>query len=336
MQQVFSKADPDELGLTLDQQTALLTQALQLDFLTTPLTGFTDQLATRSQEPHVSVWQYTNDVSPTLTPEAQRLGSTIGMTAADFNLIGEETRYTPFANLISILTAGTVSPFKPVTHGQFRFTKLNVIDRFGQMIHGVSIAANPLGGSRPGLSPVGPVPQPILPCLGEAYSVQENSTNQARTVLPRTDAACPFVQLPPSINQNARVNSEFLTEVTPGVRPRTWRPAESGENPVKGWLIANYANNSVQVFSPDGRFIREYSVWNDQPTVRPFAADNALANSQDTLLIDLLGKFTEDGYLINLYNTISNAVLSVQASPSHYAESIPSAYGKPLALVAFG
>lgn len=41
------------------------------------------------------------------------------------------TPYTPFASLTPILADPTkYSPFKPCTHGQFRFTKLLVVDKF--------------------------------------------------------------------------------------------------------------------------------------------------------------------------------------------------------------
>ena len=47
---------------------------------------------------------------------------------------------TPFASSIDIPTDVTrYNPFKPCTHGHFRFTKLNVIDKFGQIIQGVQL-----------------------------------------------------------------------------------------------------------------------------------------------------------------------------------------------------
>lgn len=40
---------------------------------------------------------------------------------------------TPYANLLSFDKVNYPGvPFKPVTHGQMMFTKLNIVDKFGQ------------------------------------------------------------------------------------------------------------------------------------------------------------------------------------------------------------
>ena len=149
---------------------------------------------------------------------------------------------TPFASSIDIPTDVTkYNPFKPCIHGQFRFTKLNIIDKFGQIVQGVQLCSDVANS-------IGPTVTPLFPCLGDFYSVEQNTDGSAKIVLPRTDNKCNFVQLPPSINQDARINSMFLKEDS----PPQWRRLDEWENPVRGWLIINQANVSVQVFTPDG------------------------------------------------------------------------------------
>ena len=109
----------------------------------------------------------------------------------------------------------THNPFRPVTHGQFRFTKLNIIDKFGQIVRGVEPYTDFTNSS----NLVGPTASPLFPCLGDFYSVEQNDDGKAKIVLPRTDTKCNFVQLPPTINQDARINAIFLKEDV----PPSWR-----------------------------------------------------------------------------------------------------------------
>ena len=69
-------------------------------------------------------------------------------------------------------------------------------------------------------------------------------------MIPQGDTSCPFVQLPPSINQDARVNADFISEDS----AKQWRHMDEWENPVRAWIVINQANASLQVFTPDGDF----------------------------------------------------------------------------------
>lgn len=46
------------------------------------------------------------------------------------------------------------SPFKPVTHGQARFTKFAIVDRFDQVISGIRLSPNGEGALYSSISPV--------------------------------------------------------------------------------------------------------------------------------------------------------------------------------------
>ena len=238
-------------------------------------------------------------------------------------------KYTPFANVEDIPTdPANINPFKPCTHGQFRFTKFNIIDKFGQVVSGLGTFSD-LNNN------VGPAISPLLPCLGDSYSVQANTDGSPKIVLPRTttDGLCPFVQLPPSINQDARVNFDFVTQVTLEDNTKEWRETSEWENPVKGWLVINYANASVQVFKGDGGFVHEYSVLTDKVIIRPFAGD---ITGLDPLLASFLSQFNNGKYLFGLFRSITKTIETIQASPSFYSDNMLSIIGRPLALTFFG
>lgn len=340
LNQVFAKINPDELSTILNgdltQKDKILSLVSGLDYLSTTLQGLTSQLVTRETGTHVNPIAFVNGQAK-LTPAANAAISAIGMTEQEFydmaSADGDVMQTTPFAGLTPIPADPVYSPFKPVTHGQMRFTKLNFVDRWGQVLQAI----------RPSYDPqTGWAVNGLYPCLGEAYSISPVSTsdmNTANTVLPRSDGLNSFVQLPPTINQPCRVNADFIT---PWLQmAEVMRPLEEYENPVHGWLLLNYANQSPQIVSPEGYFLQEYSVVSEKLTTRPFASNTAIPSPDpgsllSELLPQLLQQLANQTYLVNLFNVLTNCVSSIEASPSHYAESMLSILGRPIALVTFG
>ncbi|KAG8527297.1 uncharacterized protein KY384_008041 [Bacidia gigantensis] len=330
LKQVFAKLRPDQQSLTATEQAALLKSARALDFVSAPMEGLTDQLITRKQGIHVTPLVFDENGNPTVTPEARAIGAEIGLDDYQFAWMKDVMKTTPFANLVGIPADHTTyNPFKPATHGQFRFTKFNIVDKFGQVVRGV-------GSYIDSAASIHPIPAPLLPCLGDSYTVQANADGSPKIVLPRinsTDGLCPFVQLPPSINQEARVNFDFVTLDTLDDGNQAWRPVSEWENPVRGWLIINYANESFQIFTPDGRFVKEYSVITGTVSVRPFSGT---VTGIDPILSGLLDAFSDGKYISGLFRTISQTVSTIQATPSSYSQSMLSIIGRPLALTTFG
>ena len=328
LQQVYTKINPDDLNEMLDEQTRndLLVDVRSLDYLSTPMVGFTDQLITRFQGTHFAPLRRGDGGQITIDPEAKSVASDrIGMTDQDFLDMDLAGTTTPFASLTDLpADPSKVSPFKPCTHGQFRFTKLNIMDKFGQVVNGIRTSFDLEGNTSQ---------TPLFPCLGDSYSVQElsNQPGKANTILPREDGFNSFVQLPPSINQLARMNAQYVTQYSKG-----WRHIEEWENPVRGWLVIDYANTSIQIFSAKGIFVREYSVITGTVAARPFPANSDVSVDLDPLLLLLLKQFTVDDWLLRFFQNLTRTIDATQASPSHYAESMLSILGKPLALVTFG
>ena len=79
----------------------------------------------------------------------------VGLDIDALRKIGVETDLTPYGSLVR-LSDLQHSAFKPVTHGQFRHTKLNIIDKFGQAVAAIeAVAAGPLGPARQNARPAG-------------------------------------------------------------------------------------------------------------------------------------------------------------------------------------
>ena len=175
LKQVFAKMNPNQPPLTADEQFQLLASVKDLDFSSTPMTGLTTQLITLMQGTHVTPVYFDANSNVQVLPEALEVGSEIGMTESVFKEMGMETSHTPFASLLNI-PAANYNPFKPCIHGQFRFSKLNIVDKFGQVVKGMKLFSSPgMYGSTPlTLSP-------IYPCLGDSYSVESNTDGTAKT-----------------------------------------------------------------------------------------------------------------------------------------------------------
>ena len=349
LKQVFAKVNPDVLDETIPPtehdpkpRDTIIDAVRKMDFLSTAMSGLTDQLITRMQGTHATPLAFQPGVKEAIIPQAILSKATsISMTRNDFLTMDSGSTTTPFASLVPVLAdTSKYSPFKPVTHGQFRFTKFNIIDKFGQMVQGIKLTNDLLTDGKSMNDDRNHISHtPLFPCLSENYSLESFSQPDglkglANAVLRRADGLCSFVQLPPSINQPARVNADFVTAVVPG--SSQFRRLEDNENPCKGYLVINYANASFQVFTTLGQFVREYSVRNGKVASLPFAPNAQLSADLDPLLQTLLKNFTNSSYLVDLFENISTTVEAVQANPSHAAESMLSILGRPLALVTFG
>jgi len=255
-------------------------------------------------------------------------------------------------------------PFKPVTHGQFCFTKLNIIDKFGQVAHALAPGVND-----------GRVP--LRPFISEYYNPQRLFTAQAADKLTHTEAKknqtpplsvasadehYEFIQLPPQINQFARLNASFVTlqsHKIPGppdhqgnateIVETYWQPVGQWENPVWGWVVLNYANYGVQFFFPDGSFFCE--VRRGGPTgaqalstrwlPRGRQVDEAVLRQPETQQLQNLLKVLSEGpsaalHLQAFIDMVNGAMSTMFPPPSAYAEFLGSLVGPPLALVNMG
>ncbi|KAF4417064.1 hypothetical protein FACUT_12496 [Fusarium acutatum] len=267
-----------------------------------------------------------------LTPNATLSGVVKGavvesvFTEDDIELIGNQTRETPYAGTVDIGASdedvGNVSsPFKPVLHGQMVLTKLNLVDEFGQVV--------------------------------SAFDFDKAPTDQdANAVIGDQENRCAFIQIPPSINQEARLNAFFVTDKDVFGKPlppdEPYRPIyEQWENPVWGWVLVNYASYGVQFFLPNGKFYGQVLLGGSkgtdiplrwQPFEEPPDLESFSTNSVDVRrLQELMDVFRQDpDYLKAFIHMIGESLTFSKDMDPSYSESLASITGRCLALVDFG
>ncbi|KAI1163758.1 hypothetical protein F5B18DRAFT_618033 [Nemania serpens] len=341
----------------------------QLAFLSAPLAGLSAHLTTVLQGNHIKP-NMRNGRNGDLEPIVEAFRAEKGFGKAQLKIIDIETDSTPFGS--AMMPPSTEhSLFKPATHGQCRFTKLNIIDKFGQAIHAVD-----------------PTPreetQPVWPCISEWYAPQLKEDHKSPNVIvPRkfpqrspTTAdegkqsptcpdelpeTCEFFQIPPMINQSARLNASFVvrcgsedkeTRATTQSNAKIfWRPTDEWENPIWGWVLINYANQGIQLFTQDGTFYREVRFGGPKgtqgtPAWLPFQPPSAAAlaavpaaktTPENMQLEQLVARLREVDFLRAFWDMIVLATDNMLPAPEAYASFTNSALiGRPLALAHAG
>jgi hypothetical protein len=328
LDQVFSstpKSILDDTGVNDDQRKDLLQKIDELAFLSAPLSGFVHHLITRCQGSHIKPnirppGEFTKPIDKATKDSA-------GLTTAVLNFIDDATDLTPYG--ASVDTDKKYSPLKPVTHGQFRFTKVNIIDKFGQAI----CAIDP--------TPYRKGPSPLYIIVSEFLQPQSlaNDKYTANTVVLDEPGFCQYAQLPPQINQLSRLNTAFLklNDAAP-----FWTPVNEWDNPIWGWVLINYANLGVQLFLPDGTFFREIRFGGPNgtqasPPFLPFNQDDSKLVGQEVKQLQALVEQLKTGtYLQAFVDMITEALQNSPAAPTAYAEFLNSVVSKPFALVNIG
>ncbi|KAK3689754.1 hypothetical protein B0T22DRAFT_403811 [Podospora appendiculata] len=354
----------------------LLTNELhRLAFLSAPLAGLTAHLTTVLQGSHIKPNLRDGRTGAIISiKDAERKSH--GFGKEQLQLMGIETDSTPFDPAVK--PPSTAHPlFKPATHGQFRFTRLNIIDKFGQAIH--AIDPTPMR-----------TPQRVWPCISEWYAPQllrdDTVLRQPNVVVvdpkptpkpvslsfsPASDdydahpTPCEFVQIPPQLNQEARLNATFVvradkvypdsapipTSTPDNPKPEPplpfWRPADEWENPIWGWAVINLANMGIQLFLPSGTFYREVRLGagktgGAQPTPEwlpfdpPAATDARFADPEMRQLQLLVQRLGDDSFLRAFWEMIVRATGRMEPAPDAYASFSNALIGRPLALVNAG
>ncbi|GKZ23915.1 hypothetical protein AbraIFM66951_009149 [Aspergillus brasiliensis] len=328
------------------QRDQLLQKIRALPFISAPLSGFTNHLTTRVSGAHVKPTVRYPGKEPVPLAEAAADSQKVHLDTDALQKVGVETDLTPYGSLERLGELNHPA-FKSVTHGQFRLTKLNIIDKFGQAV--------------PAIDPKPRVGEPasLNPHIAEYYRPQSYKDGFPNIIVkPPTNAECPFVQVPPSINQPARLHMNWVKLYNPndktcGTQGKTpgsgaaaykWRPITEWENPIWGWVVVNYVNYGVQFFLPDGRFYREVRVASpNNPNPGAVAGDKWLPfkppqEGDPKLQLDkLIKQFTSNQtYLLNFMTMINSAVAKARPVPGPYSQCINSLVGRPLALANAG
>ncbi|KAK3396800.1 hypothetical protein B0T20DRAFT_462088 [Sordaria brevicollis] len=310
----------------------LLKKLDEVAMLSLPLAGLTDHLTTRYQGSHVKPLVRQPGMEPVALREAIELlpPPPLGWNKPlALSMIKEESHLTPYGSLPTLVDSH-VSGFKPVTHGKMRFTKINIIDKFGQVAH----AIDPNAEESP----------PIFPSASQEYSM-----NDADHGTPAPPSKREYIQLPMAINQPSRLNAQFLVRDTEPGRisdsdndndndndnDSCWRPSTEFEKPIWGWVVINYVNNGLQFFLPDGTFYREVRSTAGTINWLPFGEPPTPSNNPqlDALINSLVSKKER---LQAFKNMIMLALKNSVPTPNAYSQFMNSLVGRPLVLANMG
>ena len=188
--------DNDSAPITKDERATLLDPKLwaKFKYLSLSLSGFTDHLITRMQGSHVKPNARRVDNSLQVLQDAVN-ASCYGFAsseppifpAAYLNAIQAESGVTPYGNAID-LEDKNIFPFKAVTSGQVMFTKLNIIDKFGQSIPALQPKPVPKAQTMP-------IPS-LYPCISD-YLMPNSIGGHPNVVFRDKDLTLPsrFIQV---------------------------------------------------------------------------------------------------------------------------------------------
>ena len=357
IKQVLGGTSPD-MTLTDEEVQELLANVRNMQFISARLSGLTNHLLTRFEGAHVK--PNVRDQGQTVIPlkAAVDAASPIHIDRSSLRLVDAQTALTPYGTSYDF--ANNNFPFKPVTQGQLIFTKLNIVDKFGQAIC--------IPTPRPRRKVPLTVPSAgIYPCLSD-YLTPDVRDGKLNTVFdipgsaigsgdpghPEGDGEwplCQYMQLTPAINQDARINASFVIRDSDSSSPSPWRTVASDfEQPIWGWIVINYADQGLQFFLRDGTFYQEIRLGgangtNTSSKYIPFkpppldpksstSFEDAAANKQLDELIALFDKSPD--YLQTFADMINGAIKTMPFPPGDYAAYANAVVGKPLALVNLG
>jgi hypothetical protein len=315
-------SNPQEPRFVLDDVTKkkILAEVAALEYFSAPLSGLTDHLLTLRRGHH-----------PQPIADDEKILAALGTTKEYLELIKSSHDFAPYG-ATTLLDPGytSFSPFKPVTHGQVRFTKLVIVDKFGQIVVGIKPAG--LDNQEH--------PSALYPCVSPTFACEalpEASAKYFPNTAVKADedhGVCQFFQIPPRINQKARLNANFVMPTTGATTPSV---AGEWDNPIWGWLLANYQDDSIQVFDPDGLFVTEMLIIRTNDTVM---VGNRLGkmktHTPSGRLADFIEAMKDFAFTHNLYKMLAESADSLISTSADFDSTLSAAFGRPFCLADVG
>ncbi|KAF4473518.1 hypothetical protein FAGAP_13032 [Fusarium agapanthi] len=313
LESVLAVAERDQIYAKME---AIPSLACRLD-------GLQDQL--------VTLISGTVHVRPTLPdgtamPEAVAAGKAAGFTADTLEMIRNHCDPLPYGDGVD-----PEAVFILVTHGQVKFKKFNVIDKFGR---GVEVVDG--DGLMPSISSVYQPSSCVVDGKETPNVVVSNRDN------------CEYFQIPPSINQPARL---FNTYLKPGVTGQsTWRPCGEWEDPVCGYIMYNSADLSLQGFTSAGDLRAEILISESNTTAKaahvyqppmsdglfePPLTDTA-EQWKTNILDDFIQSLKTEHYALRMIEILGDASSCMAPPAESYSSVMNAAFGRPFALAIAG
>ncbi|KAF4441406.1 hypothetical protein FACUT_2714 [Fusarium acutatum] len=363
LEQLFASTPPTEKDMEQCHRTRLLALLKKLDFLSAPLSGIGANMLTTEAGSHIRP-AVKDPTSPDLhfMPNAARPDD--GFTEVIMPLIRDQTGLTPYSSS-HLRHSDRHSALKTVSHGQFKFTKIDIVDKFGQAIHAID----------PTPAPAEKQP-PVWPCISKWFAPQslgprDPGTNIGPPNVIRPSIAEPlseYIQMPPQINQPSRLNSLFVIPgagshkkiakrddnrgVHESLEPKEpaeplWQAANEWDQPIGVGLSSTTSIVGCNSFFPDGTFYREVRLRagpedkmsfdpSQEPLRLPFQKSDDPRKilgwdmQQLSRLVETLARSTP--YLGKFIDMVQRASSAKTPAPSGYAEFRSALTGRPLAL----
>lgn len=124
-----------------------------------------------------------------------------------------------------------------------------------------------------------------------------------------------------------------------------WQATTEWENPIVGWIVVNYADSAMQIFTGEGFFYTEIRIGGPGGTITapkylPFTPP---AVREEKFVTEQLDGFIKSmqgakgvAYMKGVWDMINRAISNMPFPPSDYAAFANAIVGKPLALVNVG
>jgi hypothetical protein len=253
----------------------------------------------------LSPMMYLRDPAPNVTPAVQPPGNLT-------QLVGNAATY-------ALLLPTPVDPpppsnFQDLRAGQFRINGLYVVDRFGQtcQVYSSSVAGNP----------------PLV--------VSSSMTPQS----PLDSSSPPWAQLPPRLLQPARLNFDWIS----ATNDNDVLGLAASVNPLCGWLMHNFQDESILVYSPAGQFLGAMRVvtsgtqqevaWHAAPGGEYTSLDKLLAVPALAQLGNMLSAVAASPDVFHdLQTTVDEASWNIAADETTSDIGLALVAGRPVAVV---
>ncbi|MEM6273156.1 MAG: hypothetical protein AAF998_27340 [Bacteroidota bacterium] len=286
--------NPDFAPETLGALADFIEAVDKWDFLSQNLDGFMPGLAGLDNDVH-------------LTPPD---GSQIANFIEDIDYLAPELGDTPRSRI-----GFPPSNFQALRAGQFEFTRLTVVDRFGQTVEVV-------GEQR---------------TLGAQAAIAPDLVPGRPVIL---DGSKSFISLPPRLLQPARLNFDFLSAED----DRKVLDLDPDVNPVGAWILPNHIDRALACYSPEGVALGEMRVVTQvsgEKAVKWFGAPGGRyaelvgVQADFSHLGDLLQGLAEAGAesFGHFYRTIDETLWTTDPLGNRVDQNLSVLVGRPLALV---
>ncbi|KAF5620632.1 uncharacterized protein FTJAE_11625 [Fusarium tjaetaba] len=328
LEQLFAQT-PTKNDKVTRQRTEMLGAVSGLEYFSSSLSGFSDHLVTLLRGHHPRPVAGDDIVRRILNVDDTAMKELETNGPANLAPYGVSTPLPPSYT-------ANFSPFKPVTHGQARFTKFAIVDKFGQVVSGIRLGPGGDGAMYPSISPS--LACHVIPALqGDNESDYWPNTVVAAEKDP---GLCQFFQIPPRINQPARLNTHFLKPISDLEFQSAGTPlrhiASEWDNPVWAWVLPNFHNHGIQVYAPEGDFVIEVllidkmAVASDEPVK---ASEHFVPTGRLAAFVDALSHYE---FCHSLFDMLAGANDSTSATEADVDMALPAALGRPFCIADVG